>query len=142
MNIQYLNCSEVIVITISHVHRIELLGISNFYHISFLEFTHKLSVITVHTHAIWITQITFIKETKRLSIYVKDVNTMVIHIYCQYTTLIVCCDTVVFTLDPSYKKHICVNDVYTVVITIGIWVWPSVVIPLGSNGLFLVDAVF
>ena len=100
INIQYLNCSEVIVITISHVHRIELLGISDFYHISFLEFTHKLSVITVHTHAIWITQITFIKETKRLSIYVKDV----IHIYCQYTTLIVCCDTVVYTLDPSYKN--------------------------------------
>ena len=88
MNIQYLNCSEVIVITISHVHRIELLGISNFNHIFFLD--------------------------------VKDVNTMVIHIYCQYTTLIVFCDTVVYTLDPSYKKHICVNDVYTVVITIGI----------------------
>ena len=69
MNIQYLNCSEVIVITISHVHRIELLGISNFNHIFFLD--------------------------------VKDVNTMVIHIYCQYTTLIVCCDTVVYTLDPS-----------------------------------------
>ena len=57
MNIQYLNCSEVIVITISHVHRIELFvfRMSHFYHISFKEFTHKQTVITVHPHVIWIT---------------------------------------------------------------------------------------
>ena len=102
MNIQYLNCSEVIVITISHVHRIELFRISHFYHISFIEFTHKQTVITVHPHAIWITQITFINETEKLSICVKDVNTMVIPIFSLYTTLIVCCDTVVESLDPSY----------------------------------------
>ena len=73
-------CSEVTVKTISHVHRTYLFGISNFLHTVCNVFTHKQIVITVHTQAIWITQITVINVTEKLSVCVKDVDTMVVPI--------------------------------------------------------------
>ena len=53
--------------------------------------TNNLSFLS--TQAIWILQATDINVTEKLSICVKDVDTMVIIIGCHYTTLTVCCDT-------------------------------------------------
>ena len=67
----------------------DLFGVSNFLHTAFKVFIQKQSVITVHTQANWIPQITVINVTEELSICVKDVNTMVIEIRGQDTTLTV-----------------------------------------------------
>ena len=55
-------------------------------------YTHKQTVITVHKQAKWISQSTVINVTEELFICVKDVDTMVIMICCQYMTLTICCD--------------------------------------------------
>ena len=81
---------------ISLDHKTDLFWISDFLYIAFFIFTHKQTVITVHTHAQWILQTTVINVTEKLSICVKDMDTMVIAIGSQDTTLTVCCDTIGF----------------------------------------------
>ena len=54
----------------------KLFQIFDFLHIAFEVFTHKQTVIIVHTQANWIPQITVTNVTEKLSICVNDVDTM------------------------------------------------------------------